>query len=853
MRNRGMDTASFAWLKPRMRSGFVAVCGLLAIRSALWAQGVVAPSIVTPPANVQVFVGDTATFSVLADGTPPITYQWRKNGTNVGGATSTTLFLNAVAAADSALYDVVATNSAGAATSPPAFLYVNKRPQTITFNAPASAIAAGSGVTLNAAASSALPITYTLVAGAARLAGNVLTGNGGPVVVRASQAGNGTFDPAEPVEQTITFVAGALSPFIVSPPTDQTITAGATATFRAGAIGTPAPTYQWQKDGVPIGGATAATLTLTNTTLADSGRYTVTATNSSGNHAATATLTVQAAPVLTTTPASMAVATGDTVTLTVAASGFPPPTFQWRKNGTAMAGATSPTLAFRSVATTDAARYDVVVTNALGAVTSPAATLTVTRRDFGGAYFGNLSGGADPTGSFALLVRGNQTAALLGYDSALPAGIVLFDLAIEASGTFHRSVVSGTRTVTVQGTLNDLSGEITGEIPEVNRTFAGARHPPTSASAQAGLYQLAGIGTAADRAYAILADDGTGFALRVSGATADGGNGVIGTNGRLTVTTSSRTVIDLAPASGAMSGTVRTSAGATTTVAGALESSVGVERLVNLSMRSTTANAAPLIVGFVVTGASPKQVLLRAAGPTLGQAPFNVAGVVNDPTLQVFRGNTVIAQNDEWGTPAANGNAVTAASARAGAFPFRNGSADSALVTSVPAGAYTVQVGGGNGIVLAEIYEVLENNETPGARRLVNVSARGLVAPAAPMIAGFVIGGTAPQRVLLRAIGPTLGQPPFNVAGALPNPQLTLLRGNAVVKTNDDWFRDADASSIRDAAARAGAFALPGQSADAAMLLYLAPGAYTAQISGPPNANQANATGIVLVEVYAAP
>ena len=66
-------------------------------------------------------------------------------------------------------------------------------------------------------------------------------------------------------------------------------------------------------------------------------------------------------------------------------------------------------------------------------------------------------------------------------------------------------------------------------------------------------------------------------------------------------------------------------------------------------------------------------------------------------------------------------------------------------------------IGGGNGTALAEVYEVLQNNEVAGARRLVNVSARGLVSPAAPFIAGFVITGTSPQRVLIRGIGPTAG------------------------------------------------------------------------------------------------
>jgi hypothetical protein len=157
-------------------------------------------------------------------------------------------------------------------------------------------------------------------------------------------------------------------------------------------------------------------------------------------------------------------------------------------------------------------------------------------------------------------------------------------------------------------------------------------------------------------------------------------------------------------------------------------------------------------------------------------------------------------------------------------------------------------IGGGNGTALAEVYEVLENNEAVGARRLVNVSARGVVSPTAPFIAGFVIGGTGPQRVLIRGIGPRLGTAPFNVAGALANPQLALFRGASIVKTNDDWFRDLDAGAIAEAAARAGAFALGANSLDAAILVQLEPGAYTAQISAP--ANTPNVTGIALVEIY---
>jgi hypothetical protein len=116
------------------------------------------------------------------------------------------------------------------------------------------------------------------------------------------------------------------------------------------------------------------------------------------------------------------------------------------------------------------------------------------------------------------------------------------------------------------------------------------------------------------------------------------------------------------------------------------------------------------------------------------------------------------------------------------------------------------------------------------------------------LIASFVINGTAPQRVLVRGIGPTLAA--FAVAGALPNPTLTLSRGATTVKTNDDWFRDPDAALINATAVKVGAFPLPAQSPDASMLLYLDPGAYTAQVTASGNTT---GTGIALVEIYEVP
>jgi len=132
-----------------------------------------------------------------------------------------------------------------------------------------------------------------------------------------------------------------------------------------------------------------------------------------------------------------------------------------------------------------------------------------------------------------------------------------------------------------------------------------------------------------------------------------------------------------------------------------------------------------------------------------------------------------------------------------------------------------------------------------GTGRMVNISTRGKVGTGSEvMIAGFVIEG-GPRRVLIRGVGPTLGG--LGVPGALANPFLTLLRGQMTIATNDDWGQSANATAIRTAAAAPGAFVLDNASRDAAMLIDLEAGAYTAQVS-----RVNDTTGVALVEVYEA-
>lgn len=268
-------------------------------------------------------------------------------------------------------------------------------------------------------------------------------------------------------------------------------------------------------------------------------------------------------------------------------------------------------------------------------------------------------------------------------------------------------------------------------------------------------------------------------------------------------------------------------------------------RLANMSIRTHAGTGDDtLIVGVGVGGAGTigsKAALFRAIGPTLGA--FGVEGTLADPIITAFQGAVSIAQNDDWGGGFDFGS--VGAFALAGATPR-----DAALYNgSVTRGSYSLQITGknnGTGIALAEIYDATPAGIfTSTTSRLVNVSARTQVGTGDNiLIAGFVVGGSASLRVVIRAIGPTLGG--FGVTGALANPRLDVLQGTVSVGANDDW---AGTAELKAAFTSVGAFPLASDtSRDAALIVALPPGSYTAQISG-----VGATTGIALVEIYELP
>lgn len=155
------------------------------------------------------------------------------------------------------------------------------------------------------------------------------------------------------------------------------------ATFSVTATGTAPITYQWQKNGTNISGATAATYTTPTTSLADNGaRFDLVVSNSAATvTSSSATLTVNpttSAPTITTQPANQTVTVGPTATFAVVATGTSPFSYQWQKNGVNISAATAASYTTpATVAADNGASFDVVVSNSVGTVTSSSATLTV--------------------------------------------------------------------------------------------------------------------------------------------------------------------------------------------------------------------------------------------------------------------------------------------------------------------------------------------------------------------------------------------------------------------------------------------------------------------------------------------
>jgi pimeloyl-ACP methyl ester carboxylesterase len=255
-----------------------------------------------------------------------------------------------------------------------------------------------------------------------------------------------------------------------------------------------------------------------------------------------------------------------------------------------------------------------------------------------------------------------------------------------------------------------------------------------------------------------------------------------------------------------------------------------------------------MIGGFIIQGTQPKRVIIRAIGPELGAPPYNVPSSLADPTLELHDGTgALIASNDNWqhtiigGIITGNQVQDIMNSSYAPGDPR-----ESAIIAELPAGNYTAIVRGANnttGVALVEGYDL-----SPDATSILhNISTRAFVQTADNvMIGGFIVKGTQPKRVIVRAIGPSLTE--YGVPNALSDPTLELHDGaGALIASNDDWERTSiggiiTADQVRDITYSGLA---PGHRVESAIVATLSPGNHTAIVRG-----KNNTTGVALVEVY---
>jgi hypothetical protein len=279
---------------------------------------------------------------------------------------------------------------------------------------------------------------------------------------------------------------------------------------------------------------------------------------------------------------------------------------------------------------------------------------------------------------------------------------------------------------------------------------------------------------------------------------------------------------------GARSATI-TVAGQVFTLNQAAAPLAGATRLINISTRGQVQTGDNVMIGgFVVSGSTPKTVLITARGPSL--SAFGVTGALADPVLTLYSGQTVLQTNDDY-TNSLNYAPIIAT----GVAPTNP--LESAIIAYLSPGAYTAIVGGyggTSGVGIVEVFEV----DGP-TQPLVNISTRGQVQTGDNvMIGGFVISGTTPKTVLITARGPSLTA--FGVPGALADPVLTLYSGQTVIASNDDFGSAPNLAQIQ------GTGVAPTNGLESAIYITLDPGAYTAIVSG-----YGGGTGVGIVEVFA--
>ena len=331
------------------------------------------------------------------------------------------------------------------------------------------------------------------------------------------------------------------------------------------------------------------------------------------------------------------------------------PSYQWMLNGVAIPGATDSTLLISDAAAA-AGTYTCVATNSMGSVTSSPATLGVVATSEPG-HLSNISARAE-VGTGANIIFGGFE---IGGGGQLPVLI---------RGSGPALVQFG-----VPGTLPDPQLQLFNAADAVLATNNGWGGDATILSTATNVGAFAWPSTTSHDSALVETLAAGGYTAQVSGQSGDTGDALV-------------EVYDASPAG---------------------SFTAGATRLTNLSARVDVGTGANVLeAGFVIAGNSALTVLIRASGPAIAVAPFNVPGTLPDPqlTLQLQATAAVLGQNLAWG----GDPEISSVAASVGAFNWGDpGSHDSALLITLPPGNYTAAAAGTSGdtgVAIVEVYEV---------------------------------------------------------------------------------------------------------------------------------------------------
>ena len=522
---------------------------------------------------------------------------------------------------------------------------------------------------------------------------------------------------------------GSQSSVLTILPATQTVSIATPATL---SIGVPASLSATSTSNGPITYSVVsgnAILSGSTLTALDGNPVTIKATQSGTNdyQAASSTITLTASPIkpaISVQPVStVTVNQGSSTTLSVTATGTAP-TYQWYLGSTAIAGATSATYTITSASSVSAGSYTCVVTNTLGSVTSTpevvsviitptitsnpvsqlvrsgsSATFTVNASGTSPTYQWNLNGtpiagatSASYTVTASSSTTGNYTCTITNA-----AGSVTTPAATLTLNTTHLANLSSRAIV---GTSNLTVGFVS--TGSVSKSILLRGDGPSLAN-----YGVTGV--LANPVLTLYNSSGTSLASNSAWGGASSLSSIFTQVGAFPLTAASNdAVLNQSLSSGTYSAIVsgaNSSTGAAMVEIYDADPTGATSRLVNISARGMVGTGSSIMTGgFVITGNSTETVLIRAVGPTL--STYGVTGVLAQPTLTVYNASgTSVASNTVWG----GGSTLSSAMTQVGAFALPTTSADSAVLVTLPAGAYTVQVSGVNGTTgnaLVEIYEV---------------------------------------------------------------------------------------------------------------------------------------------------